>query len=1041
MRSRSSRRSLPILLLLMMMMVLIDLEAASILDFPRLSSQSGSIVGVAIVNPGSADAVVSLTAYGMGGEVLGEIQVVVPAGQRLGLLASNLFPNLEPGVVGWFQAVSDVSGLTGFFLFLNTDPSELDGADLPIRDRDIVFNKIQIQGELSTELNIANPGSAAVDLELTLIGAPDPVVRVLEIAAFGAARIDVATFFGVNEVADGAYVVVNSTSDIVGFEFIRRQGADLQGLNARSAEEFLNTLYFAQMAVLGPFEAELGLVNYSSKAVIAVVSAYKPDGSLFVEEAQQNPVTIALDPGGSVNRDLQSLFQFQGSSVLQGWLEVSASTEAINGQLTYRRVDSGAAAVAVVAQGSKASIFAHIATTFGFLTGVAALNPAAMPATVEIAVVNSEGVLLGGFTTVLNPGQRISELITDLVPEAADLAGGFIWVRSNVPLFLTALFGTVEGDVLANVPAQSVSSAFDPAKGTLELKIDPPLAVLSPTNAQGFDVAGGVGAVDWLVNDIVGGSSQFGTISNAGFYTAPAIIVPDLPITVSARSGNQSAAAGVGLISQQELVADLGIVQSVAYLGGLDRLFSAELVAVFGPAEGSVPSGFVESSVNDITPPDTRLEIAGLDDTITHMIAFLASNGQEYLLFCASESETVQRVDPVSGATVIVASDLNAPQSIAFDTFSDTLLVAELDKISTLPRSALERNLPQGLSDTESPTARVPASELIPNGGVGGIAVDRCTGNIYFSVPASGEILCFSRSNGAISTLASGFIEPRQLLPLYRDGFTCPGATHLFIVEPIQVSMIILSPRQLIRPWLVTGAPVALAYIPLESSLTGQGGLLIMDFDEETSTTDGDFVPLPGLYSPGVPVNPPVTQVTSEEDTSSPPGPDLVIAGATGQPGENVTVNVFFRPGPGGVSPAASGQIAAAVFAIDYDQTKLSFDPTDANGDGIPEAIIPSLPGAFEVIALFDPADAAAELKFIVVDIEGPTAMSEGNILSITFESLAETVGTTTVAFGGNPEVSIADTEGVAHVLDELVAGKVSFFPQAEQAGFDGKGR
>ena len=172
-----------------------------------------------------------------------------------------------------------------------------------------------------------------------------------------------ATFFGVNQVSPGAYVIVNAPADIVGFEFIRRQGADLQGLNARSAEEFLNTLYFAQMAVLGPFETELGLLNYSSQSVIVVVTAHRPDGSLFIEATQQNPVTIALAPGGSENRDLQSLFGFQGDAVLEGWLEVTANTEAINGQLTYRVVDSGAAAaVAVVPQGSKASIFAHVAT-------------------------------------------------------------------------------------------------------------------------------------------------------------------------------------------------------------------------------------------------------------------------------------------------------------------------------------------------------------------------------------------------------------------------------------------------------------------------------------------------------------------------------------------------------------------------------------------------------------------------------------------------------------------------------------------------------
>ena len=762
-------------------------------------------MGVVIVNPGGVDAAVVITAYGTGGGILSSGQAVVPAGQRLGFLTSALLPNLDPGVEGWFQAVSDVSGLTGFFLFLNSDPSELDGADLPIRDRDIVFNKIQIEGDLSTELNIVNPGSTSIQVNLTLIGAANPVEKVLNLAALGSARFDVATFFGVNEVAPGAYVVVNAPTDVFGFEFIQRQGADLQGLNARSAEEFLNTLYFAQMAVLGPFEAELGLVNYSSQSVIVVATAHRPDGSLFIEETQRNPVTIALGPGGSDNRDLESLFGFQGDEVLEGWLEVTANTEAINGQLTYRVVDSGAAAaVAVVPQGSKASIFAHVATTLGFFTGLAVLNAAALPATVEIAVLDSEGVFVGGFTTVLNPGVRISQLITELVPESADLAGGFIWLRSNVPLFLSALFGSVRGDVLANVPAQDVSQVFDPTGGALEIKINPPLAVLSPTNAQGFSVQGGSGAVAWAVNDIPGGSAQFGTISGTGVYTAPAIVVPDLPITVSARTGNQSAAAGVDLISEQELVGDLGIVQSVAYLGGLDRLYAAELTFLAEPARRRRPLGFLESSVIDITPPETRIQIAGLDDTITQMIAFLARDGREYLLFCASESGTVHRLDPISGETTIVASGLNSPEAIAFDEFSENLLVAELDQISTISRSTLEQGLSQAPVATEDDASRVSTSELIPSEGVGGVQVDRCNGNIYFSVTESGEVLSYNRANDSISPLASGLEQPEQLLLLYRRGMTCPDSSHLFVVEADQVSLIVPGTGQLIRPWLET---------------------------------------------------------------------------------------------------------------------------------------------------------------------------------------------------------------------------------------------
>ena len=990
-------------------------------------------MGVVIVNPGGVDAAVVITAYGTGGGILSSGQAVVPAGQRLGFLTSALLPNLDPGVEGWFQAVSDVSGLTGFFLFLNSDPSELDGADLPIRDRDIVFNKIQIEGDLSTELNIVNPGSTSIQVNLTLIGAANPVEKVLNLAALGSARFDVATFFGVNEVAPGAYVVVNAPTDVFGFEFIQRQGADLQGLNARSAEEFLNTLYFAQMAVLGPFEAELGLVNYSSQPVIVVATAHRPDGSLFIEETQRNPVTIALGPGGSDNRDLESLFGFQGDEVLEGWLEVTANTEAINGQLTYRVVDSGAAAaVAVVPQGSKASIFAHVATTLGFFTGLAVLNAAALPATVEIAVLDSEGVFVGGFTTVLNPGVRISQLITELVPESADLAGGFIWLRSNVPLFLSALFGSVRGDVLANVPAQDVSQVFDPTGGALEIKINPPLAVLSPTNAQGFSVQGGSGAVAWAVNDIPGGSAQFGTISGTGVYTAPAIVVPDLPITVSARTGNQSAAAGVDLISEQELVGDLGIVQSVAYLGGLDRLYAAELTFLAEPARRRRPLGFLESSVIDITPPETRIQIAGLDDTITQMIAFLARDGREYLLFCASESGTVHRLDPISGETTIVASGLNSPEAIAFDEFSENLLVAELDQISTISRSTLEQGLSQAPVATEDDASRVSTSELIPSEGVGGVQVDRCNGNIYFSVTESGEVLSYNRANGSISPLASGLEQPEQLLLLYRRGMTCPDSSHLFVVEADQVSLIVPGTGQLIRPWLETdGNPVALVFIPAESSFSDQDGLLVTVQDADTSTAEGVILFLPDLYGPG-PVNPPVTQTSSEEGGTEEPGPDLAIAAATGQLEGNATVNVFFRPGPpSGAPEGGSDKIAAVVFSIDYDETRLGFDPSDGNGDGIPDAIIPSVPAAFEMTVFFDPGDTTGELDFVIVDLDGATAiLPEGNLVSITFVSQADIQGTATVAFASAPAVSLADNEGAGHLPDEVLSGKVSVFPQ-----------
>ena len=179
-------------------------------------------------------------------------------------------------------------------------------------------------------------------------------------------------------------------------------------------------------------------------------------------------------------------------------------------------------------------------------------------------------------------------------------------------------------------------------------------------------------------------------------------------------------------------------------------------------------------------------------------------------------------------------------------------------------------------------------------------------------------------------------------------------------------------------------------------------------------------------------MNPPVTQTSSEEGGTEEPGPDLAIAAATGQLEGNATVNVFFRPGPpSGAPEGGSDKIAAVVFSIDYDETRLGFDPSDGNGDGIPDAIIPSVPAAFEMTVFFDPGDTTGELDFVIVDLDGATAiLPEGNLVSITFVSQADIQGTATVAFASAPAVSLADNEGAGHFPNEVLSGKVSVFPQ-----------
>ena len=500
--------------------------AGSVLDFPRLAVEAGNLTGMAIANPGAQDAALTFRAYGENGALLAEdSNRNVPGGQQLSLLTSELFPGLPAGTVAWFQATSPVSGLSGFFLELNFATfAELDGADLPPRARRIVFNTVQTSDGASTELNVVNPGNATANVTLTLISGEDRVERDIQLPAKGVARMDAATLFGLNDEAPAGandssrYILAEANQDLLGFEFIRAADGDLQGLNARSALELLNRIYIPQLAVLGIIESELGLVNYSAQRVIATITAHKTGGDLFgAGEVLTNPVTIALGPGESIRQDVATMFGFQGGDTVQGWLEIESS-QAINGFLAYRvPVTGAAAAVSAVAQGTTTAIFSHLATVGDFYTGVAALNPSSYPVNLRIIALSVTGEVLGTFDTVLAPGQRLSDLISNMIPGADDRGGGLILMRTNYPSIFVSLFGTFNGKTFANIPPPVGSSrvyarcGVAPGPGDSALECDSAgsgPAVYGAGHARGGGVEG-----QWCV----GGQYRYGHGDPDGF--------------------------------------------------------------------------------------------------------------------------------------------------------------------------------------------------------------------------------------------------------------------------------------------------------------------------------------------------------------------------------------------------------------------------------------------------------------------------------------------------------------------------------------------
>lgn len=116
----------------------------------------------------------------------------------------------------------------------------------------------------------------------------------------------------------------------------------------------------------------------------------------------------------------------------------------------------------------------------------------------------------------------------------------------------------------------------------------------------------------------------------------------------------------------------------------------------------------------------------------------------------------------------------------------------------------------------------------------------------------------------------------------------------------------------------------------------------------------------------------------------------------------------------------SGGAVVAVAFSVDYDETCLAFDPTDADGNGLPDAISFPLAGNPDppvLNVLFDASDSDGELDFAIADFSLPfTALPDGPLVSVRFETIcAPAPGSSQLApmlFSSDPEASFGNASG-----------------------------
>ena len=149
----------------------------------------------------------------------------------------------------------------------------------------------------------------------------------------------------------------------------------------------------------------------------------------------------------------------------------------------------------------------------------------------------------------------------------------------------------------------------------------------------------------------------------------------------------------------------------------------------------------------------------------------------------------------------------------------------------------------------------------------------------------------------------------------------------------------------------------------------------------------------------------PCEQTPAQASSGSAPALSMTLA-SSGADGDQVTVPVAFSGG--------GHDIASLAFSLDYDKTQLRFDPTDANGDGIPDALRFNLPPGFTGTVYHDGSDMDGELGVVVADLAAPIeALADGVVAEVTF-IVDAFMGTDTmnVSFSQHPGASFGSTTG-----------------------------
>jgi hypothetical protein len=442
----------------------------SLQRFAAVRQSSTDFTGIGITNLSSQSTVVRALFLDSTGKLISIPGMVnpamlsVPAGGQVAKLSQEIFQAVQ-NESGWVELQADQPQVYSFFLTGDFALTKLDGSDVPSSPlTDGIFTDIRQNATYQTEINVANFNTTQATLTFQFVGLSVTGAQKLSatktVAARGNLRITASDLFpGI--FSDLGYITFHSTQPVFALELLS-SNSSLASLNAQDLNATATTLVTPHFAV-----GNAGLTFFSR---------------LYLVNPGNTPISVEIDARDLSGRDVgtpqvqvvgaQTILKLEVADTF-GLLPAgppiigSITVKSLSGGSLFGSILFGDGAAFVpnfaselplesVATLGKDLLFEQLATASGFFTGLAIYNPNPVSAQLTIEAHAPSGVLLGTKQQTLSANQKLSNLITELVPAAANQSGGYIRVRSDQPVSAIVLFGTGSGSVLSAVPASKV---------------------------------------------------------------------------------------------------------------------------------------------------------------------------------------------------------------------------------------------------------------------------------------------------------------------------------------------------------------------------------------------------------------------------------------------------------------------------------------------------------------------------------------------------------------------------------------------------------